>query len=168
MKKAVFVVSQNMFRDEELFEAKEELDNAGIETKVASLTKETATGKLGGTVKPDLAINEISAKDFDAIVFVGGGGSTVYFGNQAALKLAREFFEKKKIVAAICIAPSILANAGILKGKKATVFGTEHRNIEEKGATYTDERVTVDGKIITANGPAAAHEFGQKIVEALS
>lgn len=168
MKKAVFVVAQETFRDEELFETKEELDNAGIETKVASLTTETATGKLGATVKPDLTIGEIQAKDFDAIVFVGGGGATVYFENPTALELAREFYEKKKIVAAICIAPSILANAGILKGKRATVFGTEHRTIEGKGATYIDEPVIVDGKIITARGPAASHDFGKKIAEALS
>ncbi|MEN6511444.1 MAG: DJ-1/PfpI family protein, partial [Chloroherpetonaceae bacterium] len=67
----------------------------------------------------------------------------------------------------ICLAPVILANAGILKGKKATVSGTESKTIEVKGAKYTEPGVTIDGLIVTANAPRASRRFGQAIVELL-
>ena len=72
-----------------------------------------------------------------------------------------------KIIAAICIAPVTLANAGILNGKKATVFPSGKNDLIRNGAKYTGDSVTVDGNIITANGPMAAEAFGKKIVEML-
>jgi protease I len=80
--------------------------------------------------------------------------------------LAKEFNKDGKVVSAICIAPSILANAGILNGKKATSFPSQRNNINAVG-TYTGTPVEVDGKIITGNGPQAAKDFGKKIAEAL-
>ena len=71
------------------------------------------------------------------------------------------------MVAAICIAPSTLANAGLLEGKRVTSFASEKQNIESKGATYTGGMLEMDGKIITANGPQAARAFGKKIAELL-
>ncbi|MDD5086856.1 MAG: DJ-1/PfpI family protein, partial [Candidatus Nanoarchaeia archaeon] len=78
------------------------------------------------------------------------------------------FYESGKITAAICIAPVILANAGVLDGKKATVFPSGKDDIMVRGADYTGEQVTQDGKVITANGPAAARSFGEAIVKELS
>ena len=74
--------------------------------------------------------------------------------------------EDEKVVAAICIAPSILVNAGILNGRRATAFPSERDNINAVG-TFTGKPVEVDGKIITANGPEAAAEFGKKIADAI-
>ncbi|MEW6295194.1 MAG: DJ-1/PfpI family protein [Candidatus Diapherotrites archaeon] len=166
-KKAVFVISPKDFRDEELFFTKEELEKKGIKTVIASLKTGECIGMRGGKANSEITINQINSKDFDAIIFVGGSGASVYFDNNMVLKIAREFAEKNKIVAAICIAPSTLANAGLLKGKKATSFQSEAANLKEKGAIVTGEPVTVDGKIITANGPGAAREFGRKIADAL-
>ena len=166
-KKVLMVIAPKNFRDEELFHTKEELEKAGLETKVASKTSEEATGMMGKTIKPDIALDDVVAEDFDAIVFVGGSGASVYFDDTLAMDLARTFFQQGKVVAAICIAPSILANAGVLKDKVATAWSSEQGNLEEKGATYSGEAVTVDGKIITASGPKAAREFGKKIAEAL-
>ena len=80
--------------------------------------------------------------------------------------------EKQKILAAICIAPAILAKAGVLEGKNATVWSSvldkgPIKILEENGANYVEKDVVVDGNIITANGPQAASEFGRKIVEIL-
>lgn len=167
MARVVFVIAPENFRDEELFHTKEEIDNAGNETAIASLRKGSCSGMLGGTAEASYSLDEITADDFDAIVFVGGKGASVYFENELALKLAKDFESKGKAVAAICIAPSILANAGLLNGRKATCFESEHANIEEKGATFTGSPVEVAGNIITANGPKAAHDFGKAIVEVL-
>jgi len=74
---------------------------------------------------------------------------------------------QNKIVSAICFAPVILANAGVLRGKKATVCGTEAKVIEDRGAQYMGPGVTVDGNIITGNAPKASKLFGQKINDLL-
>ena len=71
--------------------------------------------------------------------------------------------EKGKVVSAICLAPVILANAGVLKGRKATVSGQEAKAIEAKGAVYTQPGVTVDGNIVTGNAPKSSKLFGETI-----
>ncbi|MEM3519623.1 MAG: DJ-1/PfpI family protein, partial [Candidatus Hadarchaeales archaeon] len=104
----------------------------------------------------------------DAIIFVGGSGSSLYFNDPTALAIAKEAFTKKKVVGAICIAPVILANAGVLKGKNATVWDGEFvEKIERGGAKFVNRPVVVDGNVVTANGPQAAREFGRAIAKLL-
>jgi protease I len=165
--RAVFVVAKQNFRDEELFHTKEELERKGIETKIASIERGECTGMKGGKTEAELSLQEINSDEFDGIIFVGGTGASIYFENQTALNLAREFHEKNKVVAAICIAPSILANANLLKEKNSTAYSSEENNLREKGAKFTGKPVEVDGKIVTANGPNAARDFGKKIAERL-
>ena len=163
-KKAIFIIAQNNFRDEELLVPKEILSKRGIEVKVAAMTRHKAIGKLGTEIEPDLAIPEVEAKNFDAIIFVGGQGARAYFNDDKALNLARDFKTAGKILAAICLGPSILANAGILISKTVTAFPTEEENLINKGATYTGMAVEVDGKIVTAKDPTAVKEFAEKIL----
>ena len=167
MAKVLMVIANSNFRDEELFHTKEELELKGYEIVIASNSLNEATGSLGGKIKPSMLVKDVSFGGYDAIVFVGGSGSAFYFDNSSALNLARGFYNNGKVTAAICIAPSILANAGILKNKKVTCYVSEKENLEAKGAIYTGNDVEVDGKIITANGPDSAHEFGKKIAELL-
>ena len=166
-KKILMVVAPKDFRDEEFFEPKKIFSEAGAEVVVSSKGVLEATGLLGGKTRVDKDFSEVKATDFDAVLFVGGGGAEVYFDEPLALNLAKTAFAAGKVVGAICIAPTILANADVLVGRQATAFPLEKDALEAKGATYTGEPVTVDGKIITARGPEAAAEFGQKIVEAL-
>jgi protease I len=165
--KVLMVIAQNGFRDEEFFEPRDVLIKAGIEVKVASEEVGMARGKLGGTVMPDLTIGGAEVDDFAAVIFVGGQGTVVYLDDPAAHKLAKDFFAAGKIVAAICMAPSILANAGLLRGKRATCTPGEVENLKAHGVNFQDAAVVVDDKIITACGPEAARQFGEKIVELL-
>lgn len=167
-KKVLFVVAPKDFRDEELLEPRQELKNHKIITKIASKKVKEAKGKLGAKVKVDYDIDDVLVQDYDAIIFVGGPGATIYFDDETALSMAREAFEEEMIIGAICIAPVILAKSGILKGKKATVFPSGKQDLETAGAKYTGEEVTTDENIITANGPAAAKKFANKIIELLS
>lgn len=163
----LLVIAQNGFRDEEYFKPKELLEFAGYTVKTASVQKGTARGKMGGTVKVDVPLSEVNADDYAAVIFVGGPGAADYIDDETALNLAREADKKGRIVAAICIAPAILARAGILKGKKATVFPSDRGILIEGKANYVDMPVVVDGRIITANGPLAAEEFGKALVKTL-
>lgn len=167
-KKVLMVVAPENFRDEELFDTRRELEDAGIEVRVASARKGTIRGMLGGTVRPDFTLEEVKVENWDAIVFVGGTGCQVYFENEDVLSLAKAAAEQGKKVCAICIAPVILANAGLLENRKATVWDGEFREmLENKGAKYVSKSVVVDGNFITANGPTAAEEFGRTIAKQL-
>jgi protease I len=164
----LLIVAQHGFRDEEYFQPKTILEDAGYQVKTGSVKVGTARGKLGGTAKVDAALSEVKIDDYAAVVFVGGPGSADYFTDKTALKLATDAYQKGKVVGAICIAPGILARAGILKGKKATVFPSEAETLRRESADYSALPVVVDGKIVTANGPEAAEEFGKALVKILS
>jgi protease I len=167
-KSVVMIIAGKDFRDEEYFKPREVLEKAGAHVIVASSSLEEATGMLGGQVVPDIRYTDVNPDSFDAIVFVGGTGSAVYWNDLTAHRLAQAAYEKGKVVGAICIAPVTLANAGILKGKKATVSWTAADRLKIAGATNTDRAVEVDGNIVTASGPEAAQRFGEAIRKALS
>jgi protease I len=166
-KKAIFIIAGKNFRDEELFETKKVLEKAGIETNVASSKTGSITGMLGGKAEAKVLLKDVNVDDYDAVVFIGGIGAQEYFNDQTAQGIAKSASDKKKVLAAICIAPSILANAGLLKGHNATSFASEGGNLVSKGANYTNTDVEQDGLIITGNGPSAAEKFGKTIVKAL-
>lgn len=167
MKKAVMIIAPENFRDEEFFEPKQILEKCGVEVKVASTTLDFAAGKLGAKVKPDMLLSDIDVKEFDAVIFVGGAGAGCYFDDVKAHNLIKDALKGNRIVAAICVAPVILARAGVLNGKRATVFSSEEKEIKSAGAKYSGRPVERDGNIITAAGPFAADEFGKEIVKAL-
>lgn len=171
-KKILFVIAFKDFRDEEFFEPKEILEKAGFEIKVASTDKGVAMGVNGGEAQVDFLDNEVVVDDYEAVIFVGGQGAIRNIENSRFHKIAREAFEKNKIVAAICIAPLILARAGVLENKKATVWTSALdrkpiQALKDGGATYENKPVVVDGNIITANGPQSAKEFGKTILKQL-
>ena len=167
MSTILMIIPPERFRDEELFITQAELENAGHTTVIASTRTGSCPGSRGGFAAAALTLDEVHLDDYAAVVFVGGGGSKLLFSNAKALDIARQMHEKGKVVAAICLAPVILANAGVLQGRRATVAGTEAAAIEALGAAYTGPGVTVDGNIITANAPKASQLFGQMINEVL-
>ena len=168
MKKAVMVIAQDKFRDEELFEPKAILEQAGVTVEVASTSLSPALGMLGAQVKPDLLVKDINVFEYDAIVFIGGMGASQYWNDPVAHKLIWDAQSAGKLIAAICIAPVTLAKAGLLKGKKATVWASDAGQLLVAGVRYTGNNVEIDGNIITAAGPFAAREFAQALIQALA
>jgi len=167
MAKIVLVIAKDGFRDEEFFVPKTILEKSGHGITIASTKAGACKGKLGGKAIAAISLKDLDPESFDAVAFIGGGGAQVFFDDPEAHRIARDLFIKRKVVAAICIGPSILANAGILRGRRATAYRSEEKNLREKGATYTGEDLVSDSNIITANGPAAAQLFGEKIAELL-
>lgn len=166
-KKILIIIAPINYRDEEYEQPRKVFEENGYAITVASKRVSEATGSIGGRTPIDMDIEDVKPADYDGIVFVGGPGATIYFNDETVLNLAKQAKQLDKVVGAICIAPSILANAGVLNGKKATSFPSEQDNITKNGGTYTQESVTVDGKIVTADGPNSAQVFGEKIVEVL-
>ncbi len=166
-KKVLMIIAGRNFRDEELLKPRKILEDRGVKVIVASTSLHQARGMLGATVKPDILLSSVKIQDYDVITFVGGSGASQYWNDPLAHSIAQEAVQKGKILCAICIAPVTLANAGVLSGKKATVFSSEISKLEAKGAIYTGKPVQVEGKIITGEGPQAAEQFGEAIVKAL-
>ncbi|MBN2015381.1 DJ-1/PfpI family protein [Candidatus Dojkabacteria bacterium] len=164
----VLVLGANDYNDEEFTRVRDALEAENYNVTIASKGVTTAKGMNGGVAQVDLDITEVNVEDFDAIVFIGGSGAHEFFDDKDAQNLSKEFYNNGKITAAICSAPTILANAGLLEGKDATCFPGYEDNLTSKGANYTADPVTQDGLIITGSGPESATSFGEKIVEALS
>ena len=172
-KKIAMIIAFKDFRDEEYFVPKEILEKAGAEIKTVSNKMGTAIGADGGDVKVDLLVSEINPAEFAAVVFIGGSGCLENLDNESSYRVAQETVSQNRVLASICISPVILAKAGVLEGRKATVWSSvmdrsSVRILKDNGTIYQDEDVVVDGKIITGNGPAAAKEFGQAILEVLT
>jgi protease I len=91
-----------------------------------------------------------------------------YFHSRFAWNIARETVQKNKFLGAICIAPAIFANAGLLNGVRCTSFLSERDRLQRAGALYTGVPVERDGLIITASGPMASVQFGRAIADALA
>ncbi|MEK7528810.1 MAG: DJ-1/PfpI family protein [Patescibacteria group bacterium] len=169
MAKILFVIAQQDFRDEELFEPKKICEGAGIECTVASITTNEAVGKLGATVTPDIAVKDARPEDYDMLAIVGGPGSPTLAEYPEVLNLV-QFFSKNKKLAAICYGPTVLARASVLNGKKVTFFKDKFSDpiIRQAGGIVTDQSVVTDGNLTTACGPQCATAFGRALVDLLS
>lgn len=169
-KSILMVIAPKDFRDEEFFEPKEIFEERGVKISVASTSTDTAEGMLGGRVKPDLKISDVNVEEYDAIVIVGGAGSKEYlWGNKELRILVKEAYKKDKIVSAICLSPVVLARAGILEGKQATVFPDREAidELKRNGANYLNRSVVVSDGVITGRDPESAEEFALKICDTL-
>ncbi|MHC4640643.1 MAG: DJ-1/PfpI family protein [Planctomycetota bacterium] len=168
VKQAVMIIGRENFRDEELFETRRVITEAGFKTVVASTRTGAVRGMLGRVAEATILVNELRVDDYDAIIFVGGAGALEYFENRIAWNIARDAVQKRKVLGAICIAPAILANAGLLKGVRVTGFPAERDRLLSAGAFYTGAPVERDGLIITGDGPMASILFGRAIADTLA
>ncbi len=165
--KLLMVVAHERYRDEEFEVPARAFDDAGIEYDVATDRPGTCMGMLGAIMDVSMSITDAKADEYDGIVIVGGVGSQQYLWNHDELiALVREMNEKGKLVAAICLAPVVLALAGALRGRQATVFETplSVNTLRQHGATYQKIPVIVDDSAITASGPDAAAAFAEEII----
>jgi protease I len=166
MKRALIVVAQHGFQDHELEGTAKGLAAAGFELTLCSKEEGACVGKLGAELEATVAMRDADTADFERIAFIGGPGARELAEDEEALDLARRFSLRNKPMGAICIAPIILAAAGVLRGKRATVWnedGVTDRFLRDGGAEYTGEAVTIDGLLVTGNGPKAADEFGKAL-----
>jgi protease I len=168
MAQILMIVPPDQFRDEELFATRAELERAGHTVVIAGASTQPCSGMLGGRVTPDLTLTGVNPQAYAAVVFVGGVGVKRYYDDAQALQLARAMHASGKVVAAICLAPVVLANAGLLAGKRATVSGGAKALLQRGGAHYAGPGVVTDGNIITGDGPQSAERFARAINTALT
>jgi len=169
-KKILIIIAPDKFRDEELNHPKEVFHREEASVTIASTSVGEAKGMFGARVAVSYLIKDVNYNDYDALVIVGGMGSPDYlWGDSDLNELVINSQKAGKIVAAICLSGVVLARAGILNGVEATVYRTSESMSEysKHGVKYVSKDVVQSGKIITADGPAAARNFGNTIADAI-
>ncbi len=140
------------------------LRRAGLDVVMAGLPGTMVRGSRNVKIIADAKMDDVNPDEFDALVLPGGDPGYKNLGqSQKILNMIRDFHSQGKLVCAICASPLVLAKAGILEDKKATVYPGLERDIPKPRG----DRVVVDGNIITSQGPGTAIEFALKIVESL-
>ena len=165
--KNVFIHLANGFEEIEAITPVDVLRRAGCEVTMVSVTgKREVTSARGVAVQSDMLFEDMDYTRADVILFPGGQpGSDNLARHEGLKKVIIEFNRQGKIIAAICAAPIVLANAGILQGKRVTCFpGMESRL---KGAICTGNPVEIDGNIITGKAAGAAMKFSLALTEQL-
>jgi len=131
---------------------------------VAGVTGTQITASRGVRLVADVSWNDTDPQDYDVLVLPGGaGGTDAMARDERLLEALRGFVRKGKLVGAICAAPLVLQAAGVLDGKRATC----HPGVagELTVTRRAPERVVVDGRMVTSQGPGTAFEFALKILE---
>ena len=163
--KTIFVFLAEGFEEIEALTPVDVLRRAGLSVQTVSVMDEqVVAGAHGVPVLADKMFAEINPEDAEMILLPGGlPGATNLDAHEGLSQLILDFAEADKPLAAICAAPLVLGNRGLLQGKKATCYPGFETYLQ--GAEYTAALVEKDGNIITGKGPGAAMEFAFAIVE---
>jgi protein deglycase len=165
MSTRVLCLLVNGFEEIETLAPVDLLRRAGAEVVMASVTPEMhVTGRCKVTVHADAALADISPESFDLLLIPGGPGVAALRADGRPAQLATAFAASGKPVAAICAAPTVLADAGLLKDKRFTAHFSVYDELPTALAT---ERVVEDGLLITSRGAGTALDFGLSLVRRL-
>jgi protein deglycase len=165
--KTACVLLADGFEEVEAITPIDYLRRAGVEVTILGVTGKTVSGAHGIKVEADLGTAVFNG-DYDCVVVPGGGrGADNIAASPAAVYLIKRHFAAGALIAAICAAPAVVLHSacGILEGRRYTCYPGMEAGIE--GATFTEDRVVVDGRLITSRAAGSAGEFSRAIVEAL-
>ena len=169
-RKTVAILATNGFEESELREPKKALEDAGADVHIVSLEKGEIkawdNGNWSNNYKVDKTLSEVSQKDYNALMQPGGViNPDTLRQNDDAIDFIKSFFENHKPVGAICHAPWLLAEAGVLEGRKVTSYNSIKTDIENAGAKWYDEEVVCDSGLVTSRNPNDLPAFNSKLVE---
>jgi 4-methyl-5(b-hydroxyethyl)-thiazole monophosphate biosynthesis len=145
------------------------LRRAGISVVTAGLDDQPVRASRGMVLIPDVTLNEVIGQEFDMIVLPGGQpGATNLGKDERVTGLLQQMASAGKFTAAICAAPGVLAQSGLLEGRRATSYPGTLSPDSAPGLSCVDEPVVVDGKVITSRGPGTAMDFTLQLIELLA
>jgi 4-methyl-5(b-hydroxyethyl)-thiazole monophosphate biosynthesis len=144
------------------------LRRANINVVTVGLDNLPVVGSRKTTFIPDATLDEVLANNFDLLVLPGGLPGADNLGNdERVVNLVKKMASEGKLTCAICAAPSVLAIAGVLSGKRATCYPGRLESMGLSDVTITGEAVTRDGNVITSRGPGTAIDFALAMIDAL-
>ena len=173
MTKRVMILATDGFEQSELMKPKANLEKAGIETEVVSLEEGSIRGwdqkDWGESVAVDKTVDAIENCDgYDALLLPGGQmNPDILRMNERAVAIVREFALADKPIAAICHAPWLLAEAGLIDAKTVTSWPSIRTDLKNAGANVVDQEVATDGKFITSRNPDDIPAFSKALIDML-
>jgi protease I len=168
--KKVAILLTDGFEQVELTEPRQALQDAGAETHLIAPkggeVKGWAKTEWGDTFSVDKTLDEASPEDYDALLLPGGVMNPDHLRmEQKAVDFVRSFFEAHKPVAAICHAPIMLIEAGVVEGRKLTSYPSIQTDLKNAGANWVDEEVVTDQGLVTSRKPDDIPAFNRKMIE---
>jgi protease I len=169
-KKIAFLMANEGVEQVEYFEPRKAVEEAGAEVEVIA----TESGQVQGfehldkseTWDVDKTTSEARADDYDGVVLPGGVANPDNLRtDEDAVRFLREFFAAGKPVGAICHAPWMLVEAGVVDGREVTSFPSLQTDVRNAGGNWVDEEVVVDSGLVTSRKPDDIPAFNSKIVE---
>jgi protease I len=171
--KKIAILATDGFEQVELTEPKKALEVAGANTQIVSPKSGEIRGwkfkEWGDTVKVDKTLDEAKPSDYDALVLPGGVINPDHLRTEPkAVRFVRDFVYSGRPVAAICHGPWTLIEAGVVRGKKMTSWPSLKTDLINAGANWVDEKVAVDGNLITSRKPDDLSDFSKTLIEHLA
>lgn len=169
-KKVVFIIANEGFQPVEFSVPKKLLEQSGITVQTASNRLAPAIAKDGSTTHVNYLVKNIPLDTIDGLFIIGGPGAMENLNNADTYKIVKEAVSKNLPIGAICIAPRILAAAGVLEGKQATGWNGDNELggiYKQHNVFYKAQDVVRDENVLTATGPDAAREYGEQIISML-
>lgn len=166
----ILILATDGFEKSELFVPLEKLKAAGADVVVAAPEKRAIKSwdqkDWGETIDADLAVADVDVSDYNAIVLPGGQiNPDLLRVDTDAMAIVKTFLKSGKVVAAICHAPWLLAEAGVLKGRDVTSYHSIRTDIVNAGGNWQDTEVVADEGIVTSRSPKDLDAFVSKIIE---
>ena len=165
--KTVLFFAAPLYEDLELWYPKIRLEEEGARTVVAGLGEKSYQGKRGYPITPDTSVDQVHAKDFDALVIPGGYAPDMLRRSSKVLELTRQIHHSGKPVAFICHAGWVPISAGIVRGRRGTSVGAIKDDLVNAGMLWEDSPVVVDGNLISSRTPADLPHFCRALIQAL-
>jgi len=172
MSQSLLVFLANGFEEIEVVVPVDLWRRGGIEVVTASITeKKEVTGAHGILLQADALLSELVVEAFDAVYLPGGsGGVEQLLADSRIAPILRQTLQRGALVAAICAAPRLLAEANLLEGRQVTSYPSLRREIEKtvKDFRYSEERVVVDENLVTSRGPGTASELAFELLKMMA
>jgi protease I len=166
--KRVLLFVENGFEDRELIYPYYRLQEAGYKVDVVGpRAKVIYKGEYGLTMKSDFSPRDVNIDEYAAIIIPGGRAPDRMRTNKGLVSLAKEAFQRGKVIAAICHGPQLLIEAGVVKGKKATCYVSVSTDLKNAGGIYLNKSVVVDGNLVTSRFPADLPDFCRETLRLL-
>ena len=152
-RKKIAILIDDGYEDSEFIYPYYRLLEAGVSVDVVGQEKRAYRGKHGTRTKATKRIRGLESRDYDGVYIPGGYAPDSLRREPEMVVFVRSLYEAGKVICAVCHGPSLLASAGILKGKKVTGYHAIKDDLINAGAYYADKPVELDGNIITARDP---------------